>query len=368
MPKVFKHRLKKNAVWLVLLLLVFLLEWLKYYPWLIEHYYSTGVYPAMSVFLRQLTALLPFSLGDALVGLAIIYLLYRLVRAVRSLAKNGIAAWRITASALRKTATVILAIWVAFYALWGLNYYRLGSQHQLQIIPAAYTTSDLDTLLQVFEEKIQSICTDSLLIEQQKTQDRKTIGSDCVAAYSMAAKEYPFIQYQKLSLKSMLMGPLQSYTGYGGYIFPFTGEAHVNFYMPAFNLHFTTCHEMAHQVGYGTESEANLIGFLACRRGPKKVMQYSAYSNMQWYALVEMSNRDSLLARNYYQRLPALLKKDRQENTRFGEMHQNPAQPVINWVYEKILQGNNQPDGLESYNYVVAWLIAYGKKYGWQKL
>jgi len=368
MRPLVKSRLRKNAFLLVLLLLVILLEALKFYPGLIEHYYSTGLYPPLSLLLRRLTAILPFSLGDALVGLVIIYLLYRLVRAVRSLAKKGIAALRITAVALRKTATVMLAIWVAFYALWGLNYYRLGSQHQLQIVPDAYSNSDLDTLLQVFEEKIQSICSDSLLIEQQKTRDCHTIGGDCVAAYSMAAKEYPFIQYQKLSLKTMLMGPLQSYTGYGGYIFPFTGEAHVNFYMPAFNLHFTTCHEMAHQVGYGTESEANLIGFLACRRGLKKVMQYSAYCNMQWYALVEMSNRDSLLARNYYQRLPALLKKDRQENTRFGEMHQNPAQPVINWVYEKILQGNNQPAGLQSYNYVVAWLIAYGKKYGWHKL
>lgn len=366
-PKV-KNRLRKNAILLVLLLLVILLETLKFYPELIEHYYSTGLYPPMSLLLRRFTALLPFSLGDTLVGLTIIYLIYRLIKAVHNLAKKGKAAWRITAAAWRKTATLMLAVWVGFYALWGLNYYRLGSQYQLQIVPDAYTNSDLDTLLQVFERKIQDICADSLLIEQQKTRDRRTIGSDCVEAYKKAAAEYPFLQYQNLSLKSMLLGPLQSYTGYGGYIFPFTGEAHVNFYVPPINLHFTTCHEMAHQLGYGTESEANLIGFLACRRGTKKVMQYSAYSNMQWYALVEMGNRDSTLARRYYLSQPALLKKDRLENARFAEIHQNPAQPLINWIYEKILQGNNQPEGLQSYNYVVAWLIAYGKKYGWHKL
>lgn len=368
MRPIVKSRLRKNAMLLVLLLLVILLEALKFYPGIIEHYYSTGLYPPLSLLLRRLTAILPFSLGDTLVGFTIIYFIYSLIKALRNLAKKGKDALRITAVPLRKTAIVILAIWVAFYALWGLNYYRLGSQHQLQIVPNTYTNSDLDTLLQVFERKIRSICADSLLIEQQKTRDRHTIGRDCVEAYTKAAAEYPFLQYQNLSLKSMLLGPLQSYTGYGGYIFPFTGEAHVNFYTPPINLHFTTCHEMAHQVGYGTESEANLIGFLACRRGPKKVMQYSAYSNMQWYALVEMSNRDTILARKYYLRQPALLKKDREENARFAEMHQNPVQPVINWMYEKMLQGNNQPAGLQSYNYVVAWLIAYGKKYGWHKL
>ena len=50
-----------------------------------------------------------------------------------------------------------------------------------------------------------------------------------------------------------------------GYYNPFTGEAQVNTNVPAFVIPFTTCHEMAHQIGYASESEASFVGFLVIR-------------------------------------------------------------------------------------------------------
>jgi Protein of unknown function (DUF3810) len=161
------------------------------------------------------------------------------------------------------------------------------------------------------------------------------------------------------------LGPLQSYTGYAGYLFPFTGEAQVNFYGPNFTMPFTVCHEMAHQLGFGTESEANLVGFLAARESDSKAFVYSAYAGVHQYALSELFVRDSVLAKNYIDSLPQYFKRDKLALRQFVLEHQSFMQPMLNVVYNVYLLGNNQPEGLESYNYVVAWLIAYGKKFGW---
>jgi hypothetical protein len=49
--------------------------------------------------------------------------------------------------------------------------------------------------------------------------------------------------------------------GFGGYLNPFT-EAQVNYLGPMYSFPMTA-HEMAHQMGYASESECNFIGFLA---------------------------------------------------------------------------------------------------------
>ncbi len=41
---------------------------------------------------------------------------------------------------------------------------------------------------------------------------------------------------------------------------------------------------------------------------------------------------------------------------------------MIDWAYDHYLKLNNQPHGKETYNEVVGWIIAYAKKYGWEKV
>ena len=48
--------------------------------------------------------------------------------------------------------------------------------------------------------------------------------------------------------------------------------------------------------------------------------------------------------------------------------YRNPVEPVISWIYDGYLQANDQPEGKRSYNQVVAFLIAYYKKFGKEAL
>ena len=44
--------------------------------------------------------------------------------------------------------------------------------------------------------------------------------------------------------------------------------------------------------------------------------------------------------------------------------YKNPVEPLLTKLYGNYLKAHNQPKGIESYDEVVAWVIAYYKKYG----
>lgn len=358
--------MKKFARWILPLSLVALIEVAKALPEMVEHWYSTGIYPFIGRALRLLFGWAPFSIGDLSVAIIVALVLFGMVKMVKE--RRKIPLKKALAGLGKKLALACLWAYSGFYLIWGLNYYRLGSSYYLGITPGTYTTPEVDTLVSCLQHKIAALALDSTEIDKDKTNSRLILSREGEMAYLQASGDYPFMDFKTTSLKPNLLGPLQSYTGYAGYLFPFSGEANVNFYGPMFTLPFTVCHEMAHQQGFGTESEANLVGFLAARASSQKSFVYSAYTGVHQYALSELFVRDSLLAKQYISALPEYYKKDRRELREFILGHQSIFQPVINMAYNLYLLGNNQPDGLGSYNYVVAWLIAYGKKYGWDSI
>jgi hypothetical protein len=82
------------------------------------------------------------------------------------------------------------------------------------------------------------------------------------------------------------------------------------------------------------------------------------------YAIGEVNKRDTALARSFQERLHAQAKKDIKEYRNFYYRYRNPVEPIITRAYGHYLKANNQPAGKQTYNEVVAWLIAYYKKFG----
>lgn len=359
--------MKQYAKYIWPVLIIGIIEVVKFFPGFIEHYYSSSLYPYIGKSLRFFLGWIPFSIGDILIGATIVWILVRVI-ACLGLMVQGRPVKTYVKEGLLGLIRPALWLYICFYVLWGLNYYRLGSSYLFGISPDTYTTEELDFLTKTLHQKIIHLCRDSVAINSSQTRDRNQLIKEADQAFKHAHKKYPFFHLGVHSIKPNLLGPLQSYTGYAGYLFPLTGEAHVNFYIPAAGLPFTVCHEMAHQAGFGTESEANLVGFITARESPNRSFQYSAYTGAFQYAVSELYLRDSLRAEKYMDSLPIYFKQDQLELREFSMAHRNPFQPVLNAIYNLYLQGNNQPEGLASYNYLVAWLIAYSKKNGWEKL
>jgi hypothetical protein len=358
--------MKYNIKWILPFSCLILIEAIKFFPAFIEKYYSQGFYPPMARAFRMALGWLPFSLGDSLIALLIIWVLVSLFKLIKGSRKQPFKQQLLAIS--KKIALWVLWVYIAFFSLWGLNYYRQGSTHLLNLHTEPYTPDDVDTLMQHIQLKLEYACRDSLMVENGKTSDRIKLANEAKDAYDSASLQYSFMHFENISFKPILLGKLQAYAGYAGYIFPFTGEAHTDFYVPNFTLPFTVCHEMAHQIGFGAESEANLIGFLAARESENPAFVYSAYVGVHQYTLLELYKLDSLKARPFIEKIPPILKKDRLEQIKFHEAHSSFLQPALDAAYTLYLQGNNQPMGLQSYNRVVAWLVAYGKKYGWDKI
>jgi len=353
--------------WIFPVVIVLLIWWLQQFPGIIETYYAQGIYPYIGRTLRWLFGWLPLSVGDALIASLFVFLLFTLVQTIRRKKQYaGKLGW--LKHLVQQLLKWMLWIYILFECIWGVNYYRKGSAYLLQLQPDVYTTADVDTLLNTVNARLHSLSKDSIAIRQSLTQDRQQLNEMVTVAYANASQQYSWLALQHSSLKPNLLGPLQSYTGYGGYLFPFTGEAQVNFHAPAFTLPFTVNHEVAHQLGFGSESEANLIGYLVGKQSTSALLQYSTYAEMHDYAVSDMWVRDSVLAKQRYKEVPYMLQLHRKEMRQWVMEHKHPAQQWLNWIYERYLWSNNQPQGLQSYNRVVAWLIAYGKKYGWHQL
>ena len=342
-----------------ILVIVFLLvTWLGSHPYWVERYYSTGIYPYLSVFLRAVSGWIPFSAGDILYFACGAWLLASLYVLLRRLFRREWSA-RQWLGWGRRFLEGVLIIVIAFNVLWGLNYNRLGIAYQLQLRPENYSEETLQTLIDSLSERLN--------------QTRLAMGAhrvypddparEAIDAYRHLDTTFSFLHYRVRSVKTSLYGKLGDYLGFLGYYNPFTGEAQVNRTVPGFSIAYTTCHEMAHQMGYASESEANFVGYLAAVHSTDTLFRYSTYFDLFNYANREMFVRDSAAARHNYRRLDTLVKLDFREWAVFLKAHRNPLEPILNVVYDRYLKANNQPSGIGSYDEVTGWLIAYEKKY-----
>jgi hypothetical protein len=254
-------------------------------------------------------------------------------------------------------------IYIWFNCLWGLNYNRLGIAYQLGIRANRYTREELVEITKILVEKVNA-SRKQMGGSTYQYPANKEIYTVAFENYGSAEKQFPFLHYRHKSIKSSLYGKLGNYVGFLGYYNPFSGEAQVNTACPKFLLPYVSCHEMAHQLGYASESEASFVGYLADVAGKDPLFHYSAYFDLYTFANRELYIRDSTAARANFAALDTLVKQDLKAYRKYQTSYQNPVEPIIKIFYDQYLKANQQRSGINSYNEVVGWLIAYRKKYG----
>jgi hypothetical protein len=269
---------------------------------------------------------------------------------------------------LQQVIFFFLFMYVFFNLFWGLNYNRLGISRQLGLTVKQYTQADLDTLTIKIRERVNTYAAFVTEPQRDSFNKKKVLFNNAVAGFTEVAKKYPFLRYSGRSVKPSLYSYLGNYLGFQGYYNPFSGEAQVNTTVPRFLEPYVTTHEIAHQLGYGKENEANFVGFLACKSHESYAFRYSVYLDMYNYSLGEMMRADTARARQIQEQAHIQVKKDQQEFRDFYKRYQNPIEDIVMWGYGQYLKANNQPAGKRSYNEVVLWLIAYYKKYGLEEL
>lgn len=340
-----------------------LLHLFTYFPAQIESWYATGFYPVFSHLQRGMFQLVPISVGDLLYGGLIVFLLYRFFRWIRRKWRKQPKPTPSMPMGWRWVRNLAI-IYLIFNVFWGLNYNRIGVEQQLGLRLTRYSRFELNQLNGLLLRNINH-ARQAMIDQQQAYPAPGELYEQVAREYDKAAADRPFLHYHTPCVKSSLWGWVGNYTGFTGYYNPFTGEAQVNSTVPKFLQPFITFHEIGHQLGYAKEMEANFVGYLAARGSDNPLFRYSTYLDMFMYANRSLYGLDSSAALGFRKALIQPVKEDLLEWQRFNQAHRSFLEPLTRWLYGWYLKGNQQPQGIFSYDEVTGFLIAHYRKFGY---
>jgi hypothetical protein len=259
---------------------------------------------------------------------------------------------------LLKGVKNLLGLYFVFLLFWGGHYRHTTVVADMGFNVKKYTTADLyllaDTLVQLTNRDRAA------LPPQPDTQYAATF-KIAAGNYEQAARTWPELAYQPASIKPSLYGKYLNYIGVTGYLNPFTNEAQVNTTVPAFLQPFTTCHEIAHQLGFAPEEDANFIGYIAASRSADPRFRYAANFEMLLYTVRQLGRRNPYMARLIWARTLPGVRDDARYMISFYRQFEGPLDDYSALLYDQYLKANRQEQGIRSYSEVVGWLMSYYK-------
>ena len=349
--------LKRYRNLILLILSLNALNWFTSSQERVEVYYSRSFYRVISSVFRISLGWIPFSIGDLIYILIIVFCLYFSFNKIRIFLKSK-SKLVLIRSGVGQFLLIFGWTYVVFQILWGVNYSRPGIGAQFKLEEARLSHDDLHNLAEALVKETNRYAPGRKNGPYSHEAQLSVINQ----AYDSLGKKFDFLKYSNPSFKSSLFGVIGNYMGYGGYYNPFSGEAQVNDKLPGFGLPYTCAHEVAHQLGFAKESEANFIGYLAAIHSYDSSLRYAANLDIFLYANNALRRQDSSAARMMFEKLSPIAKKDLKEYSIFIKKYQGPIDDFTTKFYTQFLHVNNQPEGMQSYSRVVSWVWRYMKK------
>ncbi|RZJ65181.1 MAG: DUF3810 domain-containing protein [Flavobacterium sp.] len=348
----------RKKYWLPVFLVVqiVVVKILSLFPEFVENYYSNGLYVWTSAAERWLFGWIPFSFGDVLYGVVIFFLLRWFWKKRKT--------WRIHwKDNILRMVSFVSVFYFLFHFFWAMNYHRVKLPEKLHI-----ATEYSDQELLAFTKKLIAR-TNELHVSITGNPSDKVVNPYSQTqvfdlnqkGYMSLSKTYPYLAAGKSSLKKSLISLQLTYMGFSGYLNPFTNEAQVNDMVPMYSFPVTASHEMAHQIGYASESEANFVGFLAAIANDDKYMRYSGYTLALKYCLRSMEARDEKTALALLKTVNPGIRKNFKESRVFWDSYETFIESGFKVFYDNFLKANQQDEGLESYSRFVDLMVNYYK-------
>ncbi len=340
----------------LLFIQILILQVLPYFPLQVEQYYSNGFYPIVSRFSRLTIGRIPFSLGD-LMYVVVIAFIFKWLWNQR---KSWKLEWK---SNILSLLSFVSVFYFLFHSLWAFNYYRQPLFEKMEI-KKDYSDADLLAFtkkLIIKTNTVQKKIAKNDRIKVTFPYSQNQVFKMNLNGYKKLAKEHSYFTYTHLSIKKSLISLPLTYMGFGGYLNPFTNEAQVNYLGPMYSFPMTANHEMAHQMGYASESECNFIGFLASVKNDNLHIQYSGYSMALRYCLGNWQARDETVFKQLLKTVHPGILKNYKESEQFWKQYDTIIDKGFHAFYDQFLKVNQQKDGMEGYSKFVNLMVNYYK-------
>jgi hypothetical protein len=359
------------SIWIILFAVCLLAP---LYPELISSYYTQGLFKYGASGLRFLFGSIPFALGELMYIIILIILIINALKNISSLKSfNHVTqkGWFI----LTKLIWLIVRLYVVFQLIWGLNYMQPDPTEDFHLLVQTPKNAEiaLTEMNALTYELIEELNTTKAAISLDKPIEPnfKQVLANVQQAYQTLAIEHPRFNLQHQSVKKAIFPNLGDYIGFLAFYQPITGEAIVRSDLPILTQPYTIAHEMAHQLGYASETEANFIAFVVASEANDSYLKYSMLLQIFSYAqdaqlLLLAGNKGfdawkAQIAKNRSLLSPAVL-KDRAEIKAFFAARADKQIQASTQLYDQFLKWNQQAAGLASYADVLKWVRAYRLK------
>lgn len=343
-------------------------------PIWVSDYFSFGLFQYLALGLRSIYGPIHYTVGEYVYIFLISILIIKLIQILFKL-KNKIKKENLRSISIyffKKLLYSIIKIYVVFMLIWGMNYRKVSIAGKFNLkLDSMYTEQQLDSLsldlisqLNIYRQNIP----DSIL----KKLNYAAVFDQCLYELAGVQKTYEFVKLQKPVLKKAIFPTGGDYLGYTAFYQPLTGEAIIRTDVPVLTLPFTCLHELAHQMGYASEAEANFMAFVIASESKNPIFKYSMLLQIFTYCQAEHL---SLVAKsgnfenwkNKINRNKALLDPkvyaDRKQIKDFFNQRQHLLIPASSSLYDQFLQWNKQAKGIRSYDEVLLWVLAYKEKH-----
>ena len=354
--------------WYVIALVIF---GISFFPTVVEAIYTRGFFKNMSQGLRFVSGKFETAIGEFVFFMIINALI---INTIQYFVKNkdeykNASFWKSTAF---KFIHVLIKLYVVFELIWGLNYLKPSPAAAFNLaVPVSYSKAEVAILsLELIKElnHTRQILPDSAILILQPN----AIFEANVLEYQKITVQYPFLKYAFPCIKTAQFSKLGDYLGYLAFYQPITGEAIVRGDLPILTLPFTVSHEIAHQLGYASETEANFIAFVIGSESKDPLFRYSML--LQLFSYVQIAHLDLVAAKGNFKEWEAIVTRnkqllspkvlaDRKKIKAFFAARSALLIPVSVTLYDQFLQLNKQAKGIDSYNDVILWALAYRKKH-----
>ena len=340
--------LKKNLLLFFYLLVILCLEFSKGNSILIEDYYSSFLYKISSNVSLYVFGKFPFSIGDILYIIFPI-ILYSQIKSNYTRRQN-----------LKNFFHFITITYIIFQFQWGLNYHRTPLEKKLSLgknieLKSLIKVTDLFiTNTNKIHHKLSKNDTLPVLFDDSSLYKESIRAIQTLKKHNISKDKPPLI-----SVKNSLFSTPLSYMGFSGYINPFTLEAQINKNIPKIQVPTTICHEIAHQMGYSAENEANFIGIMAAIHSENNLVSYSGNTLALRHLLNELYKSDKKSHHLLISKVNKGILINFIEANKEWEKYNNPFEPYFKGLFDYFLKVNNQTEGVKSYNLVVNLLVNY---------
>ena len=247
-------------------------------------------------------------------------------------------------------------IYSFFYFSWGIHYNKKSINQEY-----AFSNYQIDELVETTEYYISKVNNihKKLTINPNEKVSLTSSFEEIVYECKISIKELKTnnISTENLKVNKSYFSLLISYLGFTGYINPFTLEANINSRIPKISYPSTISHEIAHQIGYASENEANYIGIISNQISKNIEINYSGSLLALQYLMRELYLNDKILYNDKMKKINKGVLKNIDEKAEFSNKYKNPFEPFVKKAYDLYLKKNNQSFGIKSYGLVVNLLI-----------